>query len=112
MYVIHLDVIHTQVAVFPTFEEYNDYFDKETDFEPVDANTTNACASVTLGSGGAKYFSMVIPDGTGVGTIAHESLHIVDYLCDELGIPITVENTEIRGYMIGYIVDCIVKGEK
>jgi len=109
MYVIHLDVTDTQVAVFPTFEEYNDYY-KEMGADPV-GRATNALASVHQNTEGVPYFSMVIPEGTSAGTIAHESLHIVDFLCDELGIPITIENTEIRGYMIGYIVNCITSGK-
>lgn len=109
MYVIHLNVTDTQIAVFPTFEEYNDYY-KEKGFDPVGV-ATNALASVDHNDEGVPYFSMVIPEGAGMGTIAHESLHIVDFLCDELGIPITLENTEIRGYMIGYIVNCIVSGK-
>lgn len=36
-------------------------------------------------------------------TIAHEAIHVVDYLCDAYNI----NDTEFRGYFIGYLVEQI-----
>ena len=43
-----------------------------------------------------------------VGGIAHEALHIVDYMCDTFGIKgFTFDDGEARAYLVGWAANCI-----
>ena len=50
-----------------------------------------------------------------VGGIAHESSHIVDYMCDRFGIKgFTFDDGEARAYLVGWAANCIdsvIKGK-
>lgn len=44
---------------------------------------------------------------TTISTIAHESFHCAEYICQRLGIKYSNEdNSEAFAYLLGYIVDC------
>ena len=42
-------------------------------------------------------------------TVAHEALHIANYLAQDMGIQYDPENTEAFAYLAGYVADCICK---
>lgn len=52
---------------------------------------------------GVVWWSMYIPKKANLPTIVHECSHIVDFMMDTHGVPINMENTEIRAYMLGYL---------
>lgn len=56
---------------------------------------------------GAIIYTMVITPGCGVDTWAHEAVHLADFVMDDLALPTGVENTEVRAYMVGHIVEQI-----
>jgi hypothetical protein len=68
--------------------------------------------SLSLGSGKGKKFLMLI--GTGTLTrddlerlLVHESLHLSWYVCDAVGIKLSIDNHEAQAYIIEYIYDRI-----
>lgn len=59
---------------------------------------------------GAGLFWMVFPGGEpSVGTMVHEAIHVVDYLCDYAGIPISEEASEVRCYLTTWLVEVLMK---
>lgn len=96
-----------QVAVFDSFKSWRKYF--KAIGQPLDeenlecANGANAVAGYHTGSNGKIWFWCVLPDTTNLGTIVHECSHLVDFTCDVSGVPVNVENTEIRAYMLGVL---------
>lgn len=106
IYAIELDVFDKQIGVFDTFEAFQEYFD-EMGIAVKSGFGANALSAAVPDKDGVPYFAMVLPDGLSAGTVAHESLHMVDFICDAIGIPIDLENTEIRGYMIAHIVNSV-----
>jgi len=61
-----------------------------------------ACVCHSYADYGAQHW-MIFKKSPAPRTIAHESIHVVDYLCDAYGI----DDSEFRGYLIGYIVEQI-----
>ncbi|WP_299949087.1 hypothetical protein [uncultured Ruegeria sp.] len=57
-------------------------------------------ASREYDADGQARFALLIPESANLGLIVHECSHIVDLVMDECGVPINVENTEIRAYML------------
>lgn len=47
-----------------------------------------------------------------LGVIIHEAIHCVDYLCEVVGIPVSVECSEVRTYMTEWLVGEICKAYK
>jgi hypothetical protein len=102
--VIEVGPFGVQVALFSSEEERADHFK---DVLGLDVETKNACFGVcskTPDENGVCYFAITITDDANLGTLAHECSHLVDFLCDEFGVPLDVENTEIRAYMIQSII--------
>lgn len=72
-------------------------------------------ATATCGAGGAGYavndesgealFWIIFRDGApSLSTITHEVTHVVDYLCEFTGIPVSIKAAEVRCYMVGWLV--------
>ncbi len=38
--------------------------------------------------------------------IAHECVHIAHCVMDHMGIPISLKNTEVEAYIVGFLADC------
>ena len=91
-----------RVAVFKDFEERCRYYEEVIGIADhgFRDRPANAMASEHEDSTGAPWWSMYLPDDTSVPTIVHECSHIVDFLMDAHGVPVNVENTEIRAYML------------
>lgn len=71
-------------------------------------------ATATAGIGGAGYatneidgsglFWMIFPGGKpSVLTIVHEAIHVVDFLCEFVGIPVATYAGEVRAYMVEWL---------
>lgn len=52
---------------------------------------------------GQMIFWMVLSEPS-LPTIAHEAVHIADFLCEAVGIPVSVECGEVRAYLVGWLV--------
>mgnify|MGYP000155974381 CR=1 FL=1 len=94
----------TQVAVFDSFKSWRKYYKKiGSPINPKWADGAAALASTHRGSNGKYWYSIIVPEDGNLGTIVHECSHMVDYICDDSGVPINMENTEIRAYMLGVL---------
>ena len=52
---------------------------------------------------GTVRLSMVLKRGTTRATWAHECVHIADFVMDHVGIPLGIDNTEVRAYLVGHL---------
>lgn len=100
---INLDLFNVQVCVFKNDKSRVKFLRSK----GVDATPHNAaCLSSShfeAGPDGAPWFSMVIKKKANLSTLAHECVHIADYVMDVFGIPCTAENTEVRAYLVGHL---------
>lgn len=101
--VIRLDIFNLDVAVFERDEDR---------VAVLRAQGCEACAGnpAALSSahqnfteGGQIRLSMVIKPGVSKAIWAHECVHIADFVMDYLGMPMDVDNTEVRAYMVGHL---------
>lgn len=96
------------VFMFKSFEELTAAIPSSED----DAENRKELAKVAAGvAGWSKHevtneslFWVVFPKKPDICLIVHECSHVVDYIFDYTGIPISVENTESRAYMMGFLV--------
>ena len=58
---------------------------------------------------GQCIFWMFLPKSARPGTIVHECIHAVDYLCESAGIPISVKCGEVRTYMTQWLFEEVMK---
>ena len=97
-----LDIFNLKVAVFANDAERVAFLTDE-DCDP-DEHDQGAIAHTHLDTtrGGEPRLTMVIkPHATGA-TIAHECVHLADFVMHALGIPTGWENTELRAYLVGH----------
>ena len=91
-----------KVALFHDLDEMVRYHEKTlgiADHGLLDV-ASDGLATIQRAADGTCYFSLFLPAGTGAGTIVHECSHAVDLLLDHHGVPLTVDNTEVRAYML------------
>lgn len=53
---------------------------------------------------GVALFAMALRPDARIETLVHECSHMVDFIHDECGVPVELENTEIRAYQLGALV--------
>jgi len=101
---INIDVFHTQVGVFKS-DKQRCKFLRGVGFSDVPAHNIAAFASahMDVNDDGVAWFSMVIKPEATLAVLAHECVHIADWLMDRFGIPCGAENTEIRGYLVQHL---------
>ncbi len=63
-----------------------------------------ASAHVDQTQDGYPRFSFVIKPEATRATWAHECSHMADFMCDALGLPISLEATEVRAYLVGHFM--------
>lgn len=106
---IPLDVYNLEVAVFDNDAERVQVLQSEgCDAEPYD-DAALASAHLDNTPDGYPRLSFVIKPEAGLGTVAHECSHIADFVCHALSLPISLEATEVRAYLVGYLFDCLQK---
>ncbi len=102
--VIHLDIFNLDVAIF---DNEDDRIAALTDqgCNDLSRHTEAAIASAHIDAteDGGPRLSMVIKPHATKATWAHECVHITDFVMDHLSLPMGVENTEIRAYMVGHL---------
>ena len=62
-----------------------------------------ASAHLDLTKKGEPRLSMVIKPHATKATWAHECSHVADFVCDVMGLPISIEATEVRAYIVGHL---------
>lgn len=65
------------------------------------------CAGLCESRGGNAY--LYIKDHSDINTIVHECVHAVDFMFESVGIPCDFENTEVRAYHMGYLVEKVLQ---
>lgn len=102
--VISVDVYNMDVGVFTTDEARVSTLKQEgCDAEPWN-NAALASAHIDTTTDGYPRFSFVIKPQATRATWAHECSHMADFLCDTLGLPISLEATEVRAYLVGHLM--------
>jgi hypothetical protein len=98
-HLIEVDWLKQKIAVFKSIKQARRVVDVSDD-----------CAGAAGIAGYAKrddgqvIFYMILPKKPKLDTIVHESIHVVDYLLECVGIPITVQCGEVRTYMTEWLV--------
>lgn len=54
---------------------------------------------------GQCIFWVFLPRDAHAGTIVHECIHAVDYLCEAAGIPVSVKCSEVRTYLTEWLFE-------
>lgn len=99
--VIEVGPFGAQVALFESDEERLAYFREALGFEGKRHEGPHyGLATREYSPAGKVYFTITICPDANITTLAHEASHMVDWMCDEHGVPLGVENTEIRAYML------------
>ena len=108
VFVIPLHIFKIDVAVFDNIADHKLAMKKHNipdwDYEEIPCTGS---AHYMKDKDGFPYYSMVISKNSSVGTWAHEACHIADFIMEHVGIPFNADNTEIRAYMVGFMVDII-----
>lgn len=101
-FVVMVHPFRAQVAVFSDNEARCWYFENHLGISDhgMDERASYGMASQHQDDSGVSWHSMHLPEDAGIGTVVHECSHIVDYLMDAHGVPISIDNTEIRAYML------------
>ena len=100
---INVDLFNVEVAVWRTDKQRRKFLRSHGVKIERHNDACFSSAHMDVGPDGVAWFSMVIKDGATMATLAHECVHIADWLMDRFGIPTDVTNTEIRGYIVGHL---------
>jgi hypothetical protein len=102
--VIPVDVYNMDVAVFT--DDKSRVATLRVEGCDVDDWTEAALASAHRDEtpDGYPRFSFVIKPEATKATWAHECSHMADFFCETLGLPISVEATEVRAYLVGHFM--------
>jgi hypothetical protein len=101
--VILVNPFQAQVAIFRDLKKLEKYHRKVLHIEVNFDRSARGMASEQVDKDGSRWWSLYLPGDTSLGTVVHECSHIVDFLMDAHGVPLTVENTEIRAYLLGVL---------
>lgn len=101
--IIPLDVFNLEVAVFADDAARCAALREEGCDVPEYDQAALASSHLDAAGDGSPRLSMVIKPVATKATWAHECVHIADFVMHHLGIPMGVENTEIRGYLTGHL---------
>ena len=95
------------VAIFTDQEEAAQYFEKVHGIHNhgIRDRTGIAFAGRLEDDDGRSWFFMVLPKGVSLKIVVHECSHIIDFVMDLHGVPINVENTEMRAYLLADLFD-------
>lgn len=101
--VISLDIFNLDVAVFCCEEDrFNILTEEGCDPDP-HPEAAIASSHVDTTEKGDPRISMVIKHHASRAVWVHECSHIADFVCDVLGIPLSMDTTEVRAYLTQYL---------
>ncbi len=93
-----------QVAVWRTREKMIEYYAEvlSYDVEPTsNVGPSNGLCYAFKDDSGVNWYNLILPESVKPKTIVHECSHAIDFIMDDVGVPIGIENTEIRAYLLG-----------
>lgn len=101
---IDLDIYGIQIPVFIDMKSRNEAI-KSIGIEPKDFDTPfYGLACYEDHPDGSSILSLVLTPESNLQTWSHEASHLTDFVFDMVGISTSLECTEPRAYMLGYIV--------
>lgn len=100
-----------QAAVFESWDDASDYFAQAFGHQIQNVERFCAFCAKELIDGSAWFF-MVIPDDLPVWKLAHECVHLADFVMDEVGVPTDVSNSELRAYLVDSIMQQVLDAER
>lgn len=103
MKIIPVDVFNLEVAVFRSESARVKCLRKEGCSPDDHDQSAIASAHVDLAGDGSPRLSLVIKPHAAKATWAHECSHMADFICNLLGIPISLKNTETRAYLVQHL---------
>jgi len=111
---IVIDLYGVEVALFFTPEGCDYYMHTmhgaENDYyKQALCGNTQALAFNYTKDGEAVCIGAIFPSPPDGGLLAHECQHLVDYLCEDIGIDLCMETMEPRAYMLHYLFDKITE---
>ncbi len=89
-----------------------DYYAKELEINLDEASNigpSKGLCFVFTDDDDVAWYNMVLPEGIPVKTIVHECSHAIDFIMDDVGVPINVDNTEIRAYLLAELFSDAMK---
>lgn len=102
MKTIHVDVFNLAIAVFRSDKARVKHLIKN-GFNAT-AHDNRAIASAHVDTTSNRFcLSFVIKKDASKSVWVHECSHMADFICDILGVPISLKNTEIRAYLIQHL---------
>lgn len=105
-----LDELFTFLSLTDNVTEAKDAYDNL--IKDKENDNCIVCVIPVLRKDDLKYGALVVimnkKDVT-TGVVAHESVHVADYICEQLGIYSQCfrDGNEAYAYLVGYIADCI-----
>lgn len=102
--VIPIDLFNMDVGVFTNdSSRVNTLLQEGCDAELWDPAALASAHRDTTRDGYPRLSLVIKPEATRA-TWAHECSHMADFLCDALGLPISLEATEVRAYLVGHLM--------
>ena len=101
--VLSIQPFNVQVAVFNNLDRLQKYHTHVLGEDPIaDLNQASygMCISEIGRTGEHRFYLYFAKDANRYIRI-HECSHLVDFVMDAVGVPISIENTEIRAYLLG-----------
>lgn len=102
--VLMADPFGVQIGVFGSEKAAIKYFAKEHGVNmPSAGGAANASAHSFI-DGDKHWYALVLPKGLPMSKVAHEVVHIADFIMVDMGVPCNAKNTEIRAYLVDYLL--------
>jgi len=102
-YICRVGVYGLDVAFFWSMKHYRKYYAHHFDIDvELHGKTAKACAS-HYEFNGVNLFAICMTKKADWPTYAHECSHMVDFISEAVGMPMTYDTTEPRAYLMGYL---------
>jgi len=100
-----VDVYDLEVAFFWTFEKYAESYAENFDIDVTEdaCETVQARASWHVVADGSNRFAIYMSERADWWTYAHECSHMVDFICECIGMPMNMDTTEPRAYLLAFL---------
>ena len=102
---VNVDMLKIEVAFFNTRAKYLE-FCKSNNLDDSSAYKNAGIAEVFTVND-IPYFTVSVFERS-IPLLVHECCHIADFILQHKGIPVTMENTEIRAYLTEYLVSQMI----
>ena len=104
---VDLEVFNTHLVVIGSHEDRAEYL-RLLGVEDAAGGGVARALEVSREDGGL-WFIMTLTDAAGVPEVAHEAVHVADWLMERRDIPSCDATSEVRAYLVGYMVREVLK---